>query len=171
MKKILLALSFTLLSLHAQTGEEIFTSNCVACHAQTAPVGMGERGTPAFKEAMSKLKAPPMPKVSMKLKMQLQDKEAFVAFVSDYITNPSKEKAKCNPRAVKAFGLMPPIGKSMSEAERKSVAEWMFETYAGKSCSACSSCEGKKGKNEGKKGKNTEKKSEMKCQAGKCGGK
>jgi len=131
MKKILLALSFALLSLQAQTGEEIFVAKCSACHSKNMPQGMNERGTPAFREAMSKLKAPPMAKVSMKLKNAMPQKATFVAFVSEYIANPSKETAKCNPNAVKAFGLMPPIGKAMSEAERKTVAEWMFDTYEG----------------------------------------
>lgn len=160
MKKILLALSFTLLSLHAQTGEEIFVANCVSCHAQTTPEGMSKRGTAEFKEAMMKLKAPPMPKVAMKLNTSLKDKEDFVAFVSDYITNPSKEKSLCHPMAMKAFGLMPPIGKGMTKEEIKLVSEWLFETYKGTSCPASKSCDTKK-----------ESKEEMKCASGKCGGK
>ena len=147
MKKILLlaSLFFASNSLYAQTGAEIFESKCVACHVKTPPAGMmAERGTPEFKAAMMKLKAPPMMKVTMKVKMAHENKEQFVAFVSDYIKNPSKEKSVCKPKGLKHFGLMPAIGKSMTAENRTKVAEWMYDTFTGKKqCSACTSCKGK----------------------------
>ena len=164
MKKILLLASLCMatLTLQAQTGAEVFENKCVSCHVKTPPAGMGQRGTPAHREAMMKMKAPPMMKVAMKVKMAHQSKEAFVAFVTDYIENPSKEKILCNSNAVDHFGLMPAIGKTMTAEERAKVAEWMYDNFSGqKSCSACTSCEG-----EGKG-----KKQSMKCSAGKCGAK
>jgi cytochrome c1 len=166
MKKILIFTSLILLTitLNAQTGEEIFDNNCVACHVKTPPSGMGQRGTPAHREAMMKLKAPPIMKVTMKVKMVHQDKKAFVAFVTDYIENPSKEKTICNPRAVSHFGLMPAIGKSMTPEARAKVATWMYDNFSTqKACNTCSSCQGKgQSKGQGKP---------MKCAAGKCGAK
>ena len=167
MKKIFMFTSiiFATVTLQAQTGAEIFESKCVSCHVQTPPAGMmGQRGTPEYREAMMKLKAPPMMKVTMRLKNAFDTKEKFVAFVADYIENPTKEKVQCNPRAVENFGLMPAIGKSMSAEERTKVAEWMYDTFKGQNaCKTCASCDGK-GKGQGNgQGKG------MKCAAGKCG--
>lgn len=162
MKKAILfaSLFMATLTLQAQTGIEVFENKCVACHVKTPPAGMGQRGTPEHREAMMKMKAPPMMKVAMKVKMAHPKKETFVAFVTDYIENPSKEKVLCNSNAVDHFGLMPPVGKTMTTEERAKVAEWMYDNFSDqKSCSACTSCEGKS------------KKEEMKCSAGKCGAK
>jgi len=163
MNKLLLLIAsilLTTLTLQAQTGAEVFENKCVSCHVKMPPEGMGQRGTPAHREAMMKMKAPPMMKVAMKVKMAHQSKEAFVAFVTDYIQNPSKEKVLCNPKAVEHFGLMPAIGKTMTAQERVQIAEWMYDTFSGqKTCSACTSCSSES------------KKKEMKCGQGKCGGK
>jgi len=165
MKKILILTSLLIatMTLQAQTGAEIFENKCVACHVKTPPSDMGQRGTPAHREAMMKLKAPPMMKVTMKVKMVHESKEKFVTFVSDYIENPSKDKTLCNPRAVNHFGLMPAIGKSMTPEERTKVAAWIYDNFAGqKTCSACTSCQGKgQGNTKGQE-------KPMKCAAGKC---
>jgi len=161
MKKILIVASLMMatINLQAQTGAEIFETNCVACHVKTPPANMGQRGTPAHREAMMKLKAPPIMKVTMKVKMVHPDKEAFVAFVTDYIENPSKEKTICNARAVNHFGLMPAIGKAMTAEDRTKVAQWIYENFNGQQ--AGGSCQAKgKGKGKGKA---------MKCAPGKCG--
>ena len=181
MRKItmIFALLLAAVSLQAQTGEEIFEAKCAACHLKTAPMAMNKPGAAEFMAAMSKLKAPPFSRVTMRLKGSLQSKEKFVAFVADYIANPSKEKALCNPMAVKKFGLMPPVAKTMSKEERTKVAEWMYNRFEMKACPSCASCKSKMMKcGEGKCGsemktpKKTPKKTpeSMKCAPGKCGG-
>jgi cytochrome c5 len=160
MKKIILTLVFALVSVNAQTPSDIFTSKCVACHQENMPTEM-------TKEIKAKLLAPPMAKVSMKLKQKFKTQKEFVAFVTDYITNPSKEKALCNARAVKGFGLMPPIGKSMTNKAKEDIANWLYTNFKSKG----KACGGKDGNHcSGKKcGEKSEKK--MKCGNGKCGGK
>ena len=105
--------------------------------------------------------------LSSKVKHAFDDnKTQFVEFIADYIQNPSEEKAKCMARAIKNFGVMPAIGKAMSEEERKVVAEWMFDNFDEK----WKTKDKKKEKcGEGKCG--GDKKPDMKCAAGKCGGK
>ena len=165
MKKItaiLVLLFATLVSVNAEevTGETIFNSKCVACHTLKIP------------KDKSTMKAPPFGKVSAKIKHDLDDnKTAFVAFVEDYIQNPSEDKIHCMPRALKKFGLMPPIGKAMSQEERKTVATWLFDNFDEKWDDAnCTgpNCDGKKcgsGKCGGDKAK-----TDAKCGNGKCGG-
>ena len=74
-----------------------------------------------------------MAKVSAKLKHDFgNDKDKIVAFIEDYIVHPSAEKARCMPMALKRFGVMPPIGQSLSLEERRAVAKWIVENFHGK---------------------------------------
>jgi cytochrome c5 len=167
MKKLLALTLLASASLFAApSGEEIFDTKCTACHLKEMPSAMknNPEGSPEFMTEVSKLKAPPLPRLVEYLKAQMESKEEFVAFVADYIANPSKEKAKCRKPAVENFGVMPPIGKAMSEDERKSVAEWIYSTQSA-SKSNCNTMKCAAGKCGGK-----EEKSAMKCAAGKCGG-
>ena len=150
MKKIILTLVFTLISVNAQTKIEIFGTKCAACHHKDMPKKM-------TKEVMSKLKAPPFSKISMKLKMNFKTQKEFVAFVVDYITNPSIEKSICNARAVKKFGLMPPIGKSMTKKAKEDIANWLYTEFK----SDAKACKSKK----------SDKCAGDKCASGKCGSK
>jgi len=153
---IALLTTFTIIQADELTGQAVFDSKCVACHTEQMP------------EKMSDLKAPPMSRISAKLKHAFDDnKTQFVEFITDYIQNPSEEKAKCMARAIKNFGLMPPIGKAMSEEERQAVATWMFDNFDEKW-----ETKGKCGEGKCDGDKNATKKCGAgKCGAGKCGGK
>lgn len=176
MKKVLVGLFFVVSSLFAISGQSVYTQNCAACHQMKGMMDMSQMK--AMKEKMqtasaevkaqmktdmkkkmqeSGMKAPPMNMVSMRVKkMKGEDKASFVAFVKDYIVNPSQDKGVCMPMAYKRFGTMPPIGKSLSEAEREAVANWLYTNFKGswnKSMGGMM-CENKN----------------MKCGAGKCGG-
>jgi len=153
MKKIILTILFAFVSVNAQTATEIFGTKCAACHKENMPKEMSRK-------VMKALLAPPMSKISMKLKMRFKTQKEFVAFVSDYIANPSKDKAICSGRAVKNFGLMPAIGKSMTKKAREDIANWLYTNFKSdrKSCDA---------KTNHKCGNDKK----MKCQAGKCGAK
>ena len=167
MKKLttlLVALFATLTLVNAEelSGQKVFDTKCVACHTEQMP------------KSMKDMKAPPMAKISAKVKHAFDDnKTKVIAFIADYIENPSQEKVKCMAMAVKKFGLMPPIGKGMSKEEREVVATWVFENFdqkwESKDCKS-GDCKGKGKKcGEGKCG--GDKKADMKCGAGKCGGK
>ena len=168
MKKLTLLFALCVITeLFGAEGEAIFKAKCSTCHMLTPPAGMMKGpGTPEFKKAMAELKAPPMVKIAQMAKMRYIEKEAFVNFVADYITNPDASKTVCMKKAIKGFGLMPPIGKSMSDAEKKAVAAWMYTLKPSKKMRMMKCGEGKCG--EGKCGMNKAK-SMMKCGAGKCG--
>jgi len=158
---IILSATFSMLNAEALTGQTIFDNKCSACHTEKMP------------ENMKDMKAPPMSKISAKVKHAFDDnKTKSVEFIADYIQNPSEEKAKCMARAIKNFGVMPAIGKAMSEEERQVIATWVFdnfdEKWEGKDCKS-GDCKGKKnGKcGDGKCG--GDKKSKSKCASGKCG--
>ncbi len=173
MKKLLLVLVLGMSSLLASSGAEVYKAKCQMCHAPkgmmdkaqmqkkrakmqnaTKEERMAMREKMAMKMKKSGMRAPAMPKVAARLHKQYQTREEFIAFVEDYIVNPSKDKGVCKPMAYKAFGVMPPIGKGMSKEDRASVAAWLYDTY--KDAETCDMPG--KGKAKG-----------MKCGGGKCG--
>ncbi len=173
MKKTVLiagALLFSTLTLNAvNSGTAVYEANCKACHMlkpmmdkkKMMKMSMSERM--AMKQKMMKtMKAPPMSKVSAKLKYDFKnDKTKVVAFIKDYIVNPNANKAHCMPMALKRFGTMPAIGKSMSAEDVNTVANWVYdnfdETWDAKAMNMMCNA---KGMNKGA----------MKCASGKCGG-
>jgi len=165
--KLLLAGILATVALNAQTGTAIYEAKCALCH-QMKPMmdkekmmAMTPQERMSMKEKMMKtMKAPPMSKVSAKVKFELKDdKAAFVAFVKDYIVNPSAEKSHCMPMALKKFGVMPAIGKSMKAEEIDAVANWLHDNFTNKwnpdDIGMMCKAEGHS----------------MKCGEGKCGGK
>ena len=192
MKRVVLLALLLSAGLYASSGEAIYKAKCAMCHKMqgmmskeqmqtmrtkmqnaTKEERMAMRQMMMQKMKKSGMKAPPMPMVSMRLKKMLKnDKEKFIAFVVDYIQNPSQEKGFCMPMAYKRFGTMPPIGKALTQEQRLTVATWLYDNFKG---SWDNSAEGKMCdmKNQGMKcggGKcgKAEKKS-MKCGSGKCG--
>ncbi len=176
MKKLLLVLILGFVSLQANSGEAVYKAKCVTCHAmkgmmdKTQMQNMRQKMQTASQEekmAMreqmmqkmqkSDMKAPPMPMVSKRLKMMLKSRKDFIAFVEDYIQNPSQAKGFCMPMAYKRFGTMPPIGKSLTKKERVAVAAWLYDNFKG---SWGMSMGGKMCEMRNKN---------MKCGAGKCG--
>ncbi len=75
------------------------------------------------------IKAPPMSEVSARVKKFYPSEREFVEFVKDYITDPSREKGVCMPMAYKLFGVMPPIGRTLSEEEKEAVAIWLYRNF------------------------------------------
>ena len=162
--KLLLAGLLATVSIQAQTGAEVFEAKCVACHMMNAPMddaklmAMDPAQRMKTKEKLMRdMKAPPMSKVSAKLKFDLKDdKKAVVAFIQDYIVNPNQEKSHCMPEAIKRFGMMPAIGKAMKKEEIDTVANWIYDNFSKKWDEKKPSCKAKKSK--------------AKCAGGKCGG-
>ena len=165
MKKVGIVLALVASIGFAKSGEEIYKSKCMACHT--------------IDKMKKPMLAPPLAKVSARIKFVKKDKEKFIAFVKDYITNPAKEKSVCFKRVFKKFNVMPPIGKSMSDEEKTAVAEWMygldttkFEKMfkSGMKCGNGKCGGAKKGMMKCGMGQcDDKKKKSMKCGNGKCG--
>ena len=141
------------------SGKEVFEKRCMSCHQINLPQGMMQpKESQAFKEAMRSMKAPPMSKIAQMAKDKHPSKEAFVHYVTDFITHPDATKSVCMKKAIEGFGLMPAIGKTMDEKEKVAVAEWMYGLKVDKKTKMLKCGEGKCGGGMGKK--------EMKCASG-----
>ena len=150
MKKYMVSLLLLASSLFALGGEEVYTKHCASCHTKDMMMNMDTRMNWRQKmqnsnqeerqamrqEMMQKMqnknmKAPSMPMISMRIKHMTDSKDDFVNFVIDYIQNPNQEKGYCMPMAYKRFGVMPAVGKGMSEEERNLVAQWLYDNFKG----------------------------------------
>jgi len=174
---ILILLSSLLITANAtNAGEEIFKTNCTACHSLKMPRDMNKSQR---MKMMREMKAPPIAKVSAKLKHALDNNRTkVIAFVEDYIQNPDANKSLCMPMAVKRFGVMPPV-KGLTKEQRTAVGTWLYDNFKNKWMNSRGACKADmnmtshmkcgNGKCGGAMMKAKEK-APMKCGAGKCGG-
>ncbi len=113
-----------------EKGKVVFNNICSKCHWETvSPEQIKNIKKTVMAGGRPPFNAPPMAEVSARVKKFYPSEREFVSFVKDYITNPSKEKGVCLPMAFKIFGTMPPIGKTMSDADKEAVAEWLYHRF------------------------------------------
>jgi hypothetical protein len=75
----------------------------------------------------STLVAPPAMGVMRHINMRYSNKNDAVAFMSEYILNPQKEKSVCKPKSIKRFGLMPSQKENVTVDEAKIITAWMYD--------------------------------------------
>ena len=119
MKKLITAAILILSSplSYANDGETIYKNICSQCHVMQMGWQIKDKTT---------LKAPPFPGVTNAVRRAYNNEAQFVEFVSNYIQNPTKIRARTKDMAIDRFGLMPNIGAKMSKEERETIAKWMF---------------------------------------------
>jgi hypothetical protein len=131
--KSLTLLAFTAATLLAADGYKVYKDNCMKCHAEMMTK------TEALKSFKS-LKAPPMMEVSNKLKENIHimdgdedvKRRVVIAFIKDYIENPSVQYSMCEPMAIEKFGIMPSLKGKLNADQQQTVSEWIYDRYEGK---------------------------------------
>lgn len=131
MNKLLIIL-FTALGLYGAEGYSVYQKHCMQCHVEIMEKKEVMR-------VLHTLKAPPMVEVSNRLKenVVISDddddvkRRVIIAFIKDYIENPSVQYSMCHPMAIEKFGIMPSLKGKLSEEERQAVAEWVHDRYSG----------------------------------------
>ncbi|MDD2781726.1 c-type cytochrome [Sulfuricurvum sp.] len=111
-------------------GYSIYQKHCSHCHVEMM------KKTEVLKQ-LHTLKAPPMIEVSNRLKENIiiadEDEDVkrrvTIAFIKDYIENPSVQYSMCHPMAIEKFGIMPSLKGKLHEDERQAVAEWIIDRY------------------------------------------
>lgn len=74
--------------------------------------------------------APPAMGVMFHLKKAFaNNKKETLAFMQDYAMAPSPEKAKCQPQAIKRFGIMPSMKDTITPEELVLVTEYMYAAF------------------------------------------
>ena len=120
MKRVIFGILISIGWVYGQTGKEIFDTNCLSCHIM-------KKGRELTSIEKNRLLAPTAFGITKHTKDVYSSKDEFVKFVSDYITQPNRAKTICKDEVIEKFGLMPPIGASLSEEEKKKVTSWMFD--------------------------------------------
>ena len=110
-------LAFSSTAQSDSEGELLFSAKCSACHSTTRPTDM------------SKVIAPALMGVMRHLKMEYPNKSEAVAFIKDFVINPTAEKAICMPKKIERFGLMPSQKGIVSEKELEVIGAWMFDNF------------------------------------------
>jgi hypothetical protein len=121
MKKIINVTLFVFLTtstlMASQNPKELFEQKCAICHSMTKP------------KDMSSVVAPAIMGVMRHVKMNFNNKAEAVAFMKDYVLNPSVKKAICQKRKIERFGLMPSQKGVVSESELDIILPWVYDTY------------------------------------------
>ena len=117
---IFLTLALLNIANATPTDEALVKSKCSICHTMTRP------------QDISKLIAPPMMGVMKHVKMAYSDKDNAVAFIKDYVLNPSSKKALCKPQKIKRFGLMPSQKGVVTKEELEKIADYLYMNYPSK---------------------------------------
>ena len=128
----LITLLFTTFGLYGAEGYSVYQKHCMQCHVEIMEKKEVMR-------VLHTLKAPPMVEVSNRLKenVVISDEDddvkrrVIIAFIKDYIENPSVQYSMCHPMAIEKFGIMPSLKGKLSEEERQAVAEWVHDRYSG----------------------------------------
>jgi hypothetical protein len=97
--------------------EELFKDKCAGCHISTTPT------------RVSTLTAPPIIKVMMRVKKKYSKKEEAIAFIKDYVINPSRDKALCMPHSINKFGLMPSLKNLITTKELDILLPWIYDKF------------------------------------------
>lgn len=113
-------------SLGNTEGEALFKAKCSSCHVSSKP------------EDMSKLLAPPIMGVMMHLKKGIEGKDEAekrkntIAFIIDYVQNPSAEKSFMEPHAIERFEVMPSQKENVTPEELDIIANYLYDNFPSK---------------------------------------
>lgn len=105
-------------------GKKLTEQRCFSCHDLHMPPVISDDEL-----------APPMLAISVHLPdlvgaaNESEKRAKAIAFVVDYIRDPSLEKALCDKESLKRYGLMPSQKEYVDREEAKAIATYMFEHY------------------------------------------
>jgi len=117
MRKVVLSLLLLNIVLFASSAEELFDSKCSMCHIKTMPKDMSTMIAPAIFGVMNHVK------------MTYQTKEEALAFINDYVMNPTKKKSICMPMKLEKFGLMPSQKGNLTSEELNKISSWIYDNF------------------------------------------
>jgi cytochrome c len=104
-------------------GEALYTAKCMVCHVTSKP------------DDMSTLIAPPIMGVMMHIKKGIEGKNEAekransIAFIVDYVQNPSAEKSMFGAHAIERFDVMPSQKENVTEEELNIIANYLYDNF------------------------------------------
>ncbi len=111
-------------------GKKLLQTKCASCHDINMPPIVSDDEL-----------APPMMAVSfhvsnfMKPSDESQRTSQAIAFVVDYVQNPSLEKSFCDKESLERYGLMPSQKENLTTDDATAIAEYIFKHFTQKNLS------------------------------------
>ncbi len=108
-------------------GKKLLQEKCTKCHNIDLPP-----------KTFTNEKAPPMMAVAfhvvhfIKTEDESQRIPKAIAFVKDYVINPSASKSFCDKASLKSYGIMPSQKGKVTQAELQAIGEYMFSHFTEK---------------------------------------
>ena len=108
-------------------GKKLLEQKCSKCHNLDLPP-----------KTFTDEKAPPMMAVAfhvvhfIKTEDESQRIPKAIAFVKDYVVNPSASKSFCDKASLKSYGIMPSQKGKVTQEELQAIAEYMFSHFTEK---------------------------------------
>jgi len=108
-------------------GKKLLEQKCSSCHNLDLP-------PKTFEDE----KAPPMMAVAFHVRSFIKTEDESqrvpkaIAFVKDYVINPSASKSFCDKESLKSYGLMPSQKGKVTQDELQAIAEYMFSHFTQK---------------------------------------
>jgi len=108
-------------------GKKLLAEKCTKCHNIDLPP-----------KTFTNEKAPPMMAVAfhvvhfIKTEDESQRIPKAIAFVKDYVINPSASKSFCDKESLKTYGIMPSQKGKVTQDELQAIAEYMFSHFTEK---------------------------------------
>ena len=108
-------------------GKKLLEQKCSRCHNLDLP-------PKTFEDE----KAPPMMAVAFHIKDFIKTEDESqripkaIAFVKDYVINPSASKSFCDKESLKTYGVMPSQKGKVTQDELQAIAEYMFSHFTEK---------------------------------------
>lgn len=103
----------------SDNGANLFEQKCSSCHLKQRP----------HVNQMHLMVAPPIQGVMFHVSEKYPSKKEAVAFISDYVLNPSRVKAVCMSHSIEKFGVMPSLKENLTPQEAHIIGEYLFDEY------------------------------------------
>ena len=108
-------------------GKKLLEQKCTECHNIDLPP-----------KTFTDEKAPPMMAVAFHVRSFIKTEDESqripkaIAFVKDYVINPSASKSFCDKESLKTYGIMPSQKGKVTQDELQAIAEYMFTHFTQK---------------------------------------
>jgi len=131
-----IALHIALLSmLMSNEGEMLFEKKCIACHTLFIPMSKLKENFLDHNNTLLKLKAPTLNQLSYRLKQRIGDPKGdndlhrmeVIAFMSDYVNAPDKDKSVCLEDVLQHFTTMPSLKGKVTEDELEEIGTYLYD--------------------------------------------
>ena len=121
--------------LLANEGQTLFTQKCASCHTPFIPMSKLKENFLDGNDTLLKLKAPTLNQLSYRLKQRIGDPNGdedlhrmeVIAFMSDYVYNPDKDKSVCLEDVLSHFETMPSQKNKVTEDELEEIGTYLYD--------------------------------------------